>query len=212
MDSCEDCAKLGDRLQHILGGGKILRPDIMFVFINPTARNVSSRPDYCGPRFPFLGTKEVWNVFAKAGMFPSDLLDKINGANGRWDKRLIKSVIGSVASNGFYFTNVSKCCKENSELPNAHEIRHGSEILFKEICIVRPKRIVAFGLIPTKAVTGQSIRLGDQYRRMQNGGDPFIKSKQIAGRTYSVFPCYFPVGRGNPKRAVEMLGCLKRRL
>jgi len=31
------------------------------------------------------------------------------------------------------------------------------------------------------------------------------KSIKIKDKNYKVFPCYFPVGRGNPKLAIELL-------
>jgi hypothetical protein len=45
------------KLRPILGGGKTDRPNIMLVFINPTARNISSDKGWLGPVFPFVGTK-----------------------------------------------------------------------------------------------------------------------------------------------------------
>ncbi len=54
IDNCPLCAARGNCLQHILGGGKINRPDHFFVLINPTYRNITSDPNYKGERIPFM--------------------------------------------------------------------------------------------------------------------------------------------------------------
>ena len=65
-------------LVPIVGNGKTSHPKVMFVFINPTKRNRSSSKAWNGPRFPFLGTKQVWRVFHKAGLFDGKLMEEIN--------------------------------------------------------------------------------------------------------------------------------------
>lgn len=63
-----------NNLIPILGNGQVHKPKYMFVFINPTARNISSDPAWQGPHFPFCGTKHTWRVFHKAGLFDGTLL------------------------------------------------------------------------------------------------------------------------------------------
>ena len=58
FDACPLCVKEHNKLQHILGVGKTKNPNWMFVLINPTYRNISSAPNYKGPRFPFIGVKD----------------------------------------------------------------------------------------------------------------------------------------------------------
>ncbi len=203
VDDCEDCATSYNQLQHILGGGEENNPKIMFVFINPTRRNIASSPEYTGPRFPFIGTKEVWRVFFNAGLFPAELMEQIN--HGNWSKGLIDSVLNFLKESGFYFTNVSKCCNSNATLPDNEKILKGKKILFEEISIVNPKLIVAFGLIPIKAITVKNIKLQDYINSIRNKIDEPLESTSIFNKSYPVVPCYFPVGRGNPKKAVEIL-------
>jgi DNA polymerase len=203
VDHCEDCAKSSNGLQHILGGGQENNPKVMFVFINPTHRNITSAPEYKGSRFPFVGTKEVWKVFFNAGLFPIELMEQIN--RNEWNPKLIDSVLNFLNKSGFYFTDVSKCCNHNAELPSSEKIKKGEKTLLEEISIVRPKLIIAFGLIPTKVLTNKNIKLGTFLEEIRKGKDVVIQSKVIFGRKYPVIPCYFPVGRGNPGKAVEIL-------
>ena len=82
-------------------------------------------------------------------------------------------------------------------------------MLFKEIEIVNPKLIVALGQIPFRAITNQNIKLSEFYKRQKKSSNLILfDSRQINGRTYKVFPCYFPVGRGRRKEAIELLGIL----
>ena len=65
-------------LRPIVGNGKTSCPKVMFVFINPTHVNLSSDKNWQGPRFPFIGTKPIWRIFQRAGMFDDQLIDKID--------------------------------------------------------------------------------------------------------------------------------------
>src|SRR3989338_243315 len=93
-------------LMPIFGGGKIYKPKIMFVFINPTHKNTSSDHDWTGPRFPFIGTKQVWRVFYKSGLFDSSLLKIIE--NGDWTENFANDVLKFLQIKSFYLTNIVK--------------------------------------------------------------------------------------------------------
>ena len=54
-------------LQAIYGAGCINKPKIMFIFMNPTARNITADKNWRGLRAPWLGTKNVWGIFYKLG-------------------------------------------------------------------------------------------------------------------------------------------------
>lgn len=201
VDNCEDCKNSQNRLQHILGGGKELNPNIMFLFINPTYRNTTSKPDYSGLRFPFVGTKEIWNVFISSKLLGKEILQNFDNA---------KLVITSVSESGFYFTNLVKCTNENADLPKSDRINKKMGLLFKEINIVRPNLIVTFGVLPFEALTGQKLKLSQHYENQKKSNKLITyKSREISGRKYDVWPCYFPVGRGKKKEALELLKMLR---
>ena len=67
-----------DKLQRIYGdtslhsiynGGCSNNPDLCFVFMNPTSKNISSQSSWNGPHYPWLGTKNIWNLFYKLNPF-----------------------------------------------------------------------------------------------------------------------------------------------
>ncbi|MBI4983239.1 hypothetical protein HZC32_01170 [Candidatus Woesearchaeota archaeon] len=193
-----------NNLKPILGNGKTFRPKVMFVFINPTHANISSDQNWQGPRFPFIGTKPIWRIFHKAGMFDDKLIKEINNSKS-WSLELTDTVLNFLKSKSLYFTNIVKWTGHDATLPNPDKIKLFLPILEREIEIVQPQYIVTFGLIPFENMTKQKIKLNDYYSEiMQNQRLRFFDMQYRNFKT-KIIPCYFPVGRGDPKKAVEIL-------
>ena len=58
--------KYGDKnLDSIYNGGYTNNPDICFVFMNPTGRNIASSKEWHGLKSPWIGTKNIWNLFLR---------------------------------------------------------------------------------------------------------------------------------------------------
>ncbi len=202
VDSCVICKKSGNKLQHILGGGKEQNPKTMFVFINPTCRNITSKPYYKGPRYPFAGTKEVWKVFAEAGILEKTALKITENV---WDNKAVTDTLKIVKDSGNYLTNLVKCTGSDGNPPKKEQIDYNKNLFFEEIDIIKPENIVAFGVLPFKGLTGKTIKLSEYF----SGELKPLESIQINKKIYPVWPCYFPVGRGNPKKAAEALRRIK---
>ncbi len=191
-------------LMPILGGGKTFRPKAMLVFINPTHANISSNKDWQGPRFPFIGTKPVWRVLHSAGLFDDALMNRINDSK-TWSVPFANEVLNFLKANSIYLTNIVKWTGHDAALPDSEKIKLFLPALEKEIEIVQPECIITFGLIPFENITKEKIKLSEYYSKA-------IKTKKLKSyeRRYGavktkIIPCYFPTGRGNPKRAVEIL-------
>jgi len=194
-------------LKPILGNGEQTEPKVMFVFINPTHVNISSSKDWMGPRFPFVGTKQMWRVFHRAGLFDDDLLERINRSKD-WDIEFTNEVLNYLRNRSFYFTNIVKWTGKNATLPDSKKISLFLPILQKEIEIVKPEYVVAFGLIPFENLTGQKIKLSDYYEKSMKSNKLSCYETIFGSHKAKIIPCYFPIGRGNPKRAVEILKLL----
>ena len=192
-------------LRPILGNGRTVRPKVMFVFINPTSANSSSHRNWKGPRFPFIGTKPLWRVFHRAGMFDEYLINHINQSKS-WSLEFTDQVLQFIRSKSFYLTNIVKWTGSDASLPSSEKIRLFLPILQREIEIVQPRYIVTFGLLPFENMTNQKIRLADYYEEIKRGKLRFFDYDGFQ----TLIPCYFPVGRGNPKRAVEILRLVNR--
>lgn len=190
FDDCPLCRQKGNQLQHILGGGLGYRPKAALVLINPTYNNISSQPRYAGLRFPFVGVARFWRVLTDAGWLPpvSD------------DPRALHKLL---SDRGIYLTNLVKCTSPHGNYPQREVFSYHWPLFQKELEIVQPQNIVAFGILPVKYLTGQTIKMRDFVARAY----PLAYKNLVP-----VYPCYFPVGRGNPKLAVVMLRRIKARI
>jgi DNA polymerase len=195
-------------LAPILGNGKRDSPRFMFVFINPTAKNISSDKGWKGPRFPFIGTKQVWRIFHRAGLFDDSLMDEIDN-NPVWSVGFANQVLRFLEQKDFYLTNIVKWTGKDAALPDADKISLFLPSLRREIEIVKPQYIVTFGLIPFERLTGRKIRLDDYYSSIKKRGKLEFYDAKVDSVGSKVIPCYFPVGRGNPSRAIEILKMLE---
>jgi DNA polymerase len=197
-----------NELAPILGNGRKISPKVMFIFINPTVRNISSNPKWEGPRFPFIGTKQVWRIFHRAGLFDDELMDYIN-ENADWSLEFTDQVLQFLQEKGFYLTNIVKWTGKDAALPDAAKINLFLPVLEKEIELVKPKYIVTFGLIPFQHLTKEKIKLFDYHSAVINQNKLSFHDITVNSVDTKVIPCYFPVGRGDPKKAVDILNMLK---
>jgi uracil-DNA glycosylase len=196
-------------LPTVVGGGRSSRPEVAFIFINPTARNASTRSGWSGPRYPFIGTKQVWKIFHRARLIEDAVAEAIQ-AREYWDEQFAEQVYEHLEQSGFYLTNLVKWTGPDGSLPEQRLVQAYLPLLLAELEIVRPKRIVTFGLLPTKAIIGKHLRMEEIYKQTVARRAPVYL--QSEGSKWQVMPCYFPVGRGNPRRAVDMLSLLAQDL
>lgn len=192
-------------LRPIIGNGKIDNPQFMFLFINPTHRNISSNRAWNGPCYPFVGTKEIWRILHRAELFDDTLLYRINNSKNSWNIDLAVRVLDFLNRKSIYITNLVKWTGSDATLPNTKKIKAFLPILHQEIEIVKPKYIVTFGLLPFEHLTQQKIKLQDYYNEVVNSQKLRYFNCTINKTEIKIIPCYFPVGRGNPKQAIEIL-------
>ena len=63
-------------------------------------------------------------------------------------------------------------------------------------------------LLPINALVRKPIKLSDYYQESVRRNALKTYNLQCEHSSYRVIPCYFPVGRGNPKRAAKLLSML----
>jgi hypothetical protein len=210
LDQCTVCTTVSRQYRHVPGGGWTTQPTLMLVFINPTVRNITAHAAWDGVRFPFAGKPKLWGILATAGLVGADLPERI-AALGHTPE-MVELLVDETRHHRLYLTNAVKCVDNGSNLPGSERIHAAWAFLQAEIALVQPRYIVAFGLIPFRVLTGSTVRLSDHLWDAQHGRCTFFSSHPIAGRTYPVFPCYFPTGRGNPVAATKMLIALRQHL
>lgn len=188
--------KYGDpKLDSINFGGCTDNPDVCFVFMNPTARNITSSKEWKGIKSPWVGTKNVWDLFNKLGLIDNDIYSKIKSIKGsEWTYEFAEEVYGQVAKNKFYITNLAKCTQIDARpLPDSVYIDY-LNLFMKEMEIVNPKVIILFGNQVSSVVLGEKISVS-QVRKQE-----FTLKKKF--KCYSV---YYPVGNGrfNMDKSIE---------
>lgn len=188
--------KYGDpKLDSINFGGCTDSPDVCFVFMNPTARNVTSSKEWKGIKSPWVGTKNVWTLFNKLGLIDDEVYSRIRSIKGSdWTYEFAEEVYGQVAKNKFYITNLAKCTQIDARpLPDS-VYKDYLNLFIKEMEIVKPKVIILFGNQVSSVVLGEKISVS-QVRKKE-----FLLKNKF--KCYSVF---YPVGNGsfNVDKSIE---------
>jgi len=133
-------------LLPVYGAGCLDRPKIMFLFMNPTGRNITAYPEWQGIRAPWLGTKNVWKLFYQVQLLPVDLFTQTQTLKpAEWTEALAEQLYRSLAEHGVYVTNMAKCTQVDARpLPNT-VFKDYLPQTYEEIDELNPERIVSFG-------------------------------------------------------------------
>lgn len=183
--------KYGDkRLDSIYNGGCINNPDICFIFMNPTGRNIATSKEWHGIKAPWIGTKNVWNLFYKLNVIDDDIYAKIRSIKGsEWTEEFAKDVYDNVSKHKCFITNLGKCTQVDARALPDSVLEKYLFLLEKEIEIVKPKIIILFGNQVSSIVLKEKISVSQVRRKC------FLK--EINGENYKFYSVYYPVGNGS---------------
>ncbi len=185
-------------LDSIYNGGCEENPDICFVFMNPTGKNIASAKSWKGRKSPWLGTKNIWKLFYKVNLISEDLYNQIQTMKPQeWDYEFCDYVYDEIAHNKVFITNLGKCTQVDAR-PLADEVlKKYLALLFKEIDIIKPKVIITLGNQVSSIVLNKKISVSENRKK---GHEIEIKKQK-----YKVYPVYYPVGNGifNMDKAIE---------
>lgn len=185
----------------ILGTGQTNNPRVCFVFMNPTARNVSSAPDWQGIRAPWIGTKSVWRIFKELGFLSEGLYDKSRKTKpDEWTTDFAQAIYENLAEHSIFITNLAKCTLPDARpLPNKLFKKY-LPLFDNEISKINPQKIITFGNQVSSVVLRQQISVSKVRKQKFE--------HKINGIVYPVFPVYYPVGQGmrNIDKAISDLG------
>jgi len=191
--------KYGDKnLDSIYNGGCIDNPNICFVFMNPTAKNIASSPSWDGIRAPWIGTKNIWDLFVATNLLSVDVYNEIKSKKAiEWDKEFANKVYDEVKRNKIFITNLGKCTQIDARPIQNSVYEKYLDLLEKEIEIVNPKVIVLFGNQVSTVFLNEKVSVS-QCRKKE-----FIKI--INGKKYICYPAFYPVGNGrfNIDKSIE---------
>ena len=185
-------------LNSIYNGGCISNPDICFVFMNPTGRNIASSKNWKGLKAPWIGTKNIWDLFYNLDLLDEDVYLRIRSIRGpEWTEEFAEEVYQNVEKHKYFITNLGKCTQVDArELPDSVYKKY-LHLLEKEIEIINPRVVVLFGNQVSSIVLDEKISVSKSRKKV------FIKT--INDKTYKCFPVFYPVGNGrfNIDKSIE---------
>ena len=194
-------------LDSIYNGGCENNPDFCFVFMNPTGRNIASSKEWKGLKSPWIGTKNIWDLFNELNLVDSKIYNRIKSIKGsEWDESFAAEVYEDVKKHKYFITNLGKCTQVDARpLPDS-VYKEYLYLLEKEIEIINPKVVVLFGNQVSSIVLGEKISVS-QCRKKQ-----FIKN--IKGKDYKFYSVFYPVGNGrfNINKSIEDINYIKEKL
>lgn len=203
----EDLNKEYDKLQKkygakelnsIYNGGCSENPDICFVFMNPTGRNIASVKTWQGIRSPWIGTKNIWDLFYAVDLLDEDVyktIKKIKGSD--WTPEFAEDVYNNVRKHKFFITNLGKCTQVDARPLSDSVYLEYLHLLEKEFSIIKPKVIVLFGNQVSSIVLGRKISVSTCRKEL------FLR--KINGEEFKFYSVFYPVGNGrfNIDKSIE---------
>lgn len=192
-------SKYGDpSLDSIHNGGCTNNPDICFVFMNPTGRNIASSKEWKGIKSPWIGTKNIWTLFYKLDLISEEIYLKIRKLKGsEWTYEFAEAVYEDVKKHKFFITNLGKCTQIDAR-PLPDNIFHQYiELLKKEFNIIKPKVIILFGNQVSSIVLDEKISVSEVRKK------EFTRT--FNDEEFKLYSVYYPVGNGfmNVDKSIE---------
>lgn len=203
----EDLTKEYDKLQKkygakeldsIYNGGCSKNPDICFVFMNPTGRNIASNKEWKGLKSPWIGTKNIWDLFFALDLMGEEIYHKIKSIKGsEWTEAFAEEVYQEVISHKYFITNLGKCTQVDArELPDSVYLKY-LHLLKEEFKIIKPKVIILFGNQVSSIVLDEKISVSQVRKK--------CFEREIEGQRYKFYSVYYPIGNGrfNIDKSIE---------
>ncbi len=185
-------------LDSIYFGGCTVNPDICFVFMNPTGKNIASNKNWKGLKAPWIGTKTIWGLFSEVGLLDDDIYETIRSIKGsEWTEEFASTVYDNVKKHRYFITNLGKCTQIDARVLPDKVFKKYLNLLEKEIETINPKVIILLGNQVSSIVLNKKISVSLCRK------EKFIK--EINGRKYNCFAVYYPVGNGrfNVDKSIE---------
>lgn len=185
-------------LDPIYNGGCENNPNICFVFMNPTGRNVASLKTWTGRKSPWIGTKNIWKLFKEVGLLSENIYKDIQSKKPKdWDYEFSDYVYEELTNNKIFITNLGKCTQIDARPLSDEVLKKYLELLFKEIDIIKPKVIITFGNQVSSIILNKKISVSENRK---------VCHELVVGKNkYKVYPVYYPVGNGifNIDKSIE---------
>lgn len=194
-------------LDAIYNGGCDKNPDICFVFMNPTGKNIASSKNWKGIKSPWIGTKNIWDLFYAVNLLDKEIYNKIKTIKAsEWTEDFACEVYSNVSKHKYFITNLGKCTQLDAHIIPDKVYKKYLDLLLKEIETINPKVIILFGNQVSSIVLDKKISVSECRKK------EFIK--EINGKEYKFYSVYYPVGNGrfNIDKSIEDILYIKEKL
>lgn len=187
--------KYGDKnLDSIYNGGCSNNPNICFVFMNPTGKNIASKKSWKGIKAPWIGTKNIWDLFNALDLMKEETYLKIKSLKAdEWTEDFAREVYDDITNHKVFITNLGKCTQVDARVIKDSVYKEYLNLLFKEFEIIKPKVIVLFGNQVSSIVLNRKISVSTCRKELfeYNG--------------YKFYSVFYPVGNGrfNIDKSIE---------
>ena len=184
----------------IYGAGQITSPNLFFIFMNPTIKNVAASPEWRGIRAPWLGTKNVWKLFYRIKILDKSfysLTQKLTPSE--WTPEFSYELYSQISKKSVYITNLAKCTQSNAKPIGGRVFKSHLTSIKDEITRVSPKKIITLGNLVSSLLLGKSVKISNYEGKSEN---LILDNEQ-----FPIYPVYYPVGQGmrNLNKAVTNL-------
>ena len=191
--------KYGDKsLDSIYNGGCENNPDICFVFMNPTGRNIASKKEWLGRKAPWIGTKNIWKLFYDVGLVDDGIYEEIRSKKPKdWDYEFADKVYEMVTNKKVFITNLGKCTQIDARPLPDEVLKKYLKLLYKEFEIIKPRVIITLGNQVSSIVLNKKISVSENRK--------VCHELVINKKKYKVYAVYYPVGNGifNIDKSIE---------
>ena len=187
----------------IYGAGQIDNPRVALIFMNPTARNVSAHHSWKGLRAPWIGTKKVWKLLFKLGLFnDANLVNQSQALQpAEWTPDFTQELYQAIADHSLYITNISKATLSDARPVSNQVYREYLPSMLEELETVRPQFTFTLGNQVSSTLLQRPISVSNYL---------LDESEEVVlpgGEELKVYPTFYPVGQGqrNMPLAIERI-------
>lgn len=188
-------------LAPICGTGCTKNPDVIFLFMNPTGKNIATDLKRSGIRAQRLWTKNVWKLFFATNIISLQTFETIKSMKPSdrtpaFSEKLYKEI----TVKKVYITNLAKCTQIDARPLHNNIFRDYLKYTLQEIQEINPKHIISFGNQVSSILLGRPIKVSE-YK--ENEHEELI----IDGKKFKVYPAFYPIGQGmrNMPAAIERI-------
>lgn len=194
-------------LDSIYFGGCTTNPDICFVFMNPTGRNIASSKEWTGSKYPWIGTKNIWTLFYKLNLLSDNIYEQIRSKTGKeWTPFFAEEVYEDVKKHKYFITNLGKCTQLDARPLTDEVLKKYLKLLEAEIDLINPKVIILFGNQVSSIVLNEKISVSSCRLK--------LFEKTINKKKYNFYSVYYPIGNGifNIDKSIEDILYIKENI